>query len=157
MWPIRGGGNSPPWEWCHGLWPPWWPATPPPFPSGNSPTWEGEGGSTSPLAYIKRRAPLFNTQSHLIEISLSLSSSLLVWFPLFGADTRGWGFLHHTHAAALLESGSESIFFRCSAGSEPGGTSHTPYVCETTWCCTCGTPSSSGGLRREVFNTARRP
>ena len=47
---------------------------------GISPTWEGEGGSTSPLAYIKwRRAPLLHTiQSHLFEISLSLSLSLLL-------------------------------------------------------------------------------
>ena len=85
-------------------------------------------------------------QHNLLEISLSLLSPF-VWFPLFGASTRGWGFLHHTHAVALLESGSESIFFRCSAGSEPGGMSHTPYVCETTRCCTCGNPSSSGGLQ----------
>src|SRR3954470_16458958 len=26
-------------------------------------------------------------------------------------STLGWGFLHHTHAVVLLESGSESIFF----------------------------------------------
>ena len=111
-----------------------------------------------PLALYKvEEGSPFSTQSHLIEISLSLSSSLPVWFPFFGAGTRGWGFLHHTHAVALLESGSESIFFRCSAGSEPGGTLHTPYACETTRCCTCGTTSLSGGLRREICNTARRP
>ena len=28
----------------------------------------------------------------------------------------GWGFLHHTHAVVLLESGSESIFFPLLAG-----------------------------------------
>ena len=55
--------------------------------------------------------------------------------PKSGAGTRGletWKlerFLHPTHAVVLLDSRSGSVFFRCSAGSESGGTSHTPYVC----------------------------
>ena len=65
---------------------------------------------------------------------------------MFGAYIR-LGILHHTHTVALLESGSESIFFRCLSGSEPGGTSLTPYACETTRCCTCSTPSSSRSWR----------
>ena len=59
-----------------------------------------------------------------------------MWFPSLEPAHGVWrhgkleGFLHHTHAVVPLDSRSGSVFFRCSAGSEPGGTSHTPYVCE---------------------------
>ena len=45
-------------------------------------------------------------------------------------DMGYWRVLHHTHVVVLLDSRSGSVFLRCSAGSEPEGTSHTPYVCE---------------------------
>src|SRR3954464_11417267 len=81
---------------------------------GFSPTWEGEGGWHPSLAYIRRVGCLFSTHnfdlrqvSQISLLSLSPSSSGL---PLFGVYT--WlGFLHHTHAVVLLESGSKFIFF----------------------------------------------
>src|ERR1041385_4276227 len=81
---------------------------------GFSPRWEGEGEWHPSLSYIRRGGvPFFFTQFDLRQVSrisllsLSPSSSGL---PLFGVYT--WlGFLHHTHADMLLESGSESIFF----------------------------------------------
>ena len=102
--------------------PPWWPATPsPPFCGGISPTLGREGEEPLPLGLyiVEEGSPSLHPIS--FETSLSPSLSPFVWFPLFGAGTRGLRFLHHPDAVALLESGSESIFFRCSAGSEPGG------------------------------------
>ena len=58
-----------------------------------------------------------------------------MWFPSL-EPTHGdwrhgnWRVLHHTHVVVLLDSRSGSVFFRCSAGLESGGTSYTPYVCE---------------------------
>ena len=91
------------------------------FGGGNSPTLGREGEEHLPLVlYIVEEG---SPSPHLISFETSLSPSLspFVWFPLFGADTRGLRFLHHPDAVALLESESESIFFHCSAGSEPGG------------------------------------
>src|SRR4051812_49280736 len=75
----------------------------------------GRGGRVAPLLglYKEGWVPFFYTQFDLRQVSqisllsLSPSSSGL---PLFGVYT--WlGFLHHTHAVVLLESGSKSIFF----------------------------------------------
>ena len=119
-----------------------------PLHCGFSPTWGEEGGLHLPLSYIIRGGVhrLFIPIDLLFETTLSL-----LILPTSGSHclelVLGWGFLHHMHAVVLLELGSESIFFRCSSGSEPGGTSLTPYACETTRCYMCGTSSSSGGLQ----------
>src|ERR1041385_8190945 len=111
--PIRGRRELPLGPRRQGREPPSPSRTKPPS-LGFSPTWEGEGGWHPSLAYIRRGGgAFFYTQFDLRQVSqisllsLSPSSSGL---PLLGVYT--WlGFLHHTHAAVLLESGFESIFF----------------------------------------------
>jgi len=97
---VKGGPSSP-------------LAAPNPLPLGFSPTWEGEGGWHPSLAYIRRGGgALFFTQQFETIFLRFLSLFLLprVDSPCL-ESALGWGFLHHTHAVVLLESGSESIFF----------------------------------------------
>src|SRR4051812_49257103 len=86
---------------------------------GFSPTWGREGG-VHPLLSLYKEGYVG------VPFSFIQSSSFCL-FLLPSSDSPclesllGWGFLHHTHVVVLLESGSESIFFHCSSGSELGG------------------------------------
>src|SRR4051812_19987912 len=75
----------------------------------------GRGGRVAPLLglYKEGWVPFFFTQFDLRQFLRSLFSLFLpprVESPCL-ESTLGWGFLPHTHAAVLLESGSETIFF----------------------------------------------
>ena len=74
-------------------------------------------------------------------LSLSLSCVVPnVWSLHTGFGDMGhWRGLHHTHVVVLLDSRSGSIFFRYSAGPEPGGRCIHHMCASTTRCCTCGT------------------
>ena len=112
--PIRGGGSLPPRHMAprEGDTPPLWRT--PSLSLWFSTTWDVEGGWHPPLAYIRRgRGAHFFITFDLRQVSLIFSFppfSSSSGLPLFGVYT--WlGFLHHTHAVVLLESGSKSIFF----------------------------------------------
>ena len=133
--------------------PPWWLATPLPlFVVGISPTLGREGEEPLPLGlYIVEEGSPFSHNTISLR-SLSPLSLSLVWFPLFGAGTRGLRFLYHPDTVALPKSGSESIFLHCSAGSEPGG-----RRIHRTCVRLRGAARAALLHRREVLNMARRP
>src|SRR4051812_6690495 len=112
---------------------------------------EGEGWSPS-LAYIRRGGGAF------FNITLSFSLSL---FLRPRADSLVWS-LHLVGGFTIIRTplrcrnrDPDQSSFRCSSGSEPGGTSVASYVCNPARHYTCGATSSSEVLQhdREVVGS----
>src|ERR1041384_1929928 len=123
---------------------------------GISPTPEVEGGWHPSLAYIRRgRVPFFFIQIDLRQvslISLSLLFSFLEWTPLvWSLHLVGYFSIIRTPSCCWNRDPNPSSF-RCSTGSEPGGTSGILYVYNPARHYTCGATSSSWSYREVLID-----
>src|ERR1041385_1863490 len=121
-----------------------------PPPLGISPTPEVEGGGGHPsLAYIRRgRGALLIMIFFEISSHLSLPPfSFLEWTPLVWSLHLVGDFSTIRTPSCCWNRDPNPSSFRCSYGSEPGGTSGTPYVCNPARLYTCGATSSSWPFR----------
>ena len=128
----------------------------PPPPLGLVPPRRWRGGWHPSLAYIRRGrgALLIHTiQIDLRQvslISLSLLSPFLEWTPLVWSLHLFGDFSTIRTPSCCWNRDPNPSSFRCSTGSEPGGTSGILYVYNPARHYTCGATSSSWSYR-EVF------
>jgi hypothetical protein len=117
----------------------------------------GEGEGVEPLLglYKEGWGCLFQ---HNIEF-LSLSFSDLERTPLVWSLHLVGGFTIIRTPSRCRNRDPDQSSFRCSSGSEPGGTSVAPYVCNPARHYTCGATSSSEVLQhdREVVGSESTP
>src|ERR1041385_8358204 len=118
----------------------------------------GRGGEFPPpsLAYKRRGGvPFLNTTLSSFSLSFSdLERTPLVWsLHLVGGFT-----IIRTPSRCRNRDPDQPSFY-CSSGSEPGGTSVAPYVCNPARHSTCGATSSSEVIQhdREVVGSESTP
>src|ERR1041385_8314022 len=121
----------------------------------------GEGEGVEPLLglYKEGWGCLFQHNIEFLSVSLSLSLSLsfsdLERTPLVWSLHLVGGFTIIRTPSRCQNRDLDQSSFRCSSGSEPGGTSVAPYVCNPARHYTCGATSSSEVLQhdREVVGS----
>src|SRR3954462_7396103 len=102
------------------------------------------------LSYIRRVGALF-LHEFLRQVLVSLPPfSFLEWTPLVWSLHLVGDFSSIRTSSCCWNRDPNPSSFCCSSGSEPGGTSVTPYVCNPARHYTCGATSSSWPYH-EVF------